>query len=194
MCHGFQPRSCRTQQSGAGSRRRFRTRHDRRLPSACDVHAPSRTPASGAVGTGILGQPIVTAIAVDLQNTFEACKEFLGMYPATPVRRRQGIHRMPERGIEIDHPRRILSTPAPVIACQSPEVTGFCSAALRIKDRGRGLVYYPAICREGMKSLVDAFRCSAIRSTTGVRWNDALPTHPDRCKSRPERFRIWLCR
>ena len=48
-----------------------------------------------------------------------------------------------------------------------------------------------------MKSLPDRRRCSASRSTIGLRWKAALPTQSARtarCRSRPDRAKIWLWR
>ena len=47
-----------------------------------------------------------------------------------------------------------------------------------------------------MNSFVESLSSSANRSTTGVRWNAALPTQSarvERCRSIPDRARIWAC-
>ena len=54
------------------------------------------------------GQPVVTGLAVDLQDAVEAVEEALGIFAAAPG------------GIEVHHARRIGSAPGAVIAGQRP--------------------------------------------------------------------------
>lgn len=113
-----------------------------------------------------------------LQDAIEALQDLFRVLPGTA------------RGIGEDHAGRVVApkahlwcdaAPSAVVPCQGPEIPGLCPAPAWVQNRRRGLVYYPAgdcaaICREGMNSLPDPFRCSASRSTTGPRWKAAVPT------------------
>lgn len=122
--------------------------------------APCVRPAMGhpngiaALARGF-GQPVVARIAINLQDTVEAGQEGFGI-----LARAAG-------SIEVDHSGRIVSAPWPVIAGQRPEISGLCRPAPRSRT---GAVV------SSMNSLPDRFRCSASRSTTGLRWKAALPT------------------
>jgi len=136
------------------------------------------------IGTRTFCQPVVATISIDLQDARELFQKFFSMFTATSIR------------IKTSHARGITPAPTAVITGERPKITGFGLAPSRVQHRGGGFVYYPAgdcvaICREGVKSLVEAFICSASRSTIGGRWNEAFPSHPasvERCKSRPERL------
>ena len=54
------------------------------------------------------GQPIVTSIAVDLEDAVEAVEELFGMFAAAPGR------------IEVDDARRIGPAPGAVVPGQDP--------------------------------------------------------------------------
>ena len=76
-----------------------------------------------------LGQPVVAGIAIDLQDAVEAGQEGFCI-----LARAAG-------GVEVDHARRGLTAPGPVIPGQRPEVAGLRRAAPRIQHRGRRLVH-----------------------------------------------------
>ena len=75
------------------------------------------------------GQPV---IALDLQDTVEACKEGFG------------IRARPTGCIEVNHTGRIFTAPCAVIVGQCPEIASFGFTAPRIQHRGGGFVDYPA--------------------------------------------------
>jgi hypothetical protein len=123
--------------------------------------APRMRPAMGhpngrAAPARGFGQAVVAGVSVDLQDTFKAGEEGFGILART------------SRGIEVDHPRRVLAAPRPIIAGQRPEISGLCRPAPRVQNRGGGFVH---------EQLPDRFRCSASRSTTCFKWKAALPTH-----------------
>ena len=74
-------------------------------------------------------------------------------------------------------------------ASQCPAISGFGFPAAGIEDQSGCLICDPAddciaICREGMKSFVEVFRCSTSQSTTGPRWKADLPTQSARVDRR----------
>ena len=70
-----------------------------------------------------LDQAVVTGIAVHLQDAGEAMQNVIGILPAAPRRLGEG------------HARRGRATPRAIIPGQSPEVSSFGLACLRIKNR-----------------------------------------------------------
>lgn len=118
------------------------------------------SPAIGQLDDGTspvgLDETVIARVAVYLQNAREALQNVIGILPAAP------------RCIGEGHAWRGGTAPGAIIPGKRPEVAGFSFACVWIKNRGAGLVCYPAgdcaaICREGMNSLVDRFR-SAIRA------------------------------
>ena len=99
-----------------------------------------------------------------------------------------GILARADRGIEVDHARRVLAAPRLGHRAPVPRDIRFWSSRARVQHRGRGFIH---------EQLVGRFRCSARRSTTGFRWNAALPDPIGQHRAvqiKPARARIWLWR
>jgi len=96
----------------------------------------------------------------DLQDAREVFQNIIGILAAAPRRISEG------------HTGRSCPTPRSIIAGKGPEVSGFGLASFGVKNRGAGLVCYPAgdciaIGREGMNNLLDRFRSAISAVNTG---------------------------
>lgn len=74
-------------------------------------------------------QPVVSGIAIDLQDTAKSPEDALGMLTT------------PTEGIGEGHARRCRAAPRSVISGQAPELSRIRLSRPRIKDRGAGLVH-----------------------------------------------------
>lgn len=82
-----------------------------------------------AADPGRACETVVAGIAVELQRTVEAVQEPLRVLPAA-IRR-----------VEEDHPGRVVTAPATIVARKGPEVAGFRPAPARVQHRRGGFVH-----------------------------------------------------
>src|SRR5690606_5842599 len=75
------------------------------------------------------GQPIVTLVAINLQDTVKTAQESFGILASATW------------SVEVDHAGRVLAAPWPVIAGQCPQISGFCCSTPRIQHRCGGFIH-----------------------------------------------------
>lgn len=88
-----------------------------------------RHPNGGAALARGFGQAVVAGIAIDLQDAVEARQEGFGILSRATW------------GVEVDHARRVLTAPWPVVAGQRPEISGLCRPAPGVQHGGGGFIH-----------------------------------------------------